>query len=410
MKVLIVSPCGTHPTNEGNRQRILALSNQLQALGHAVHLALLPNSSFEPGNQGEMRQYWGARLHVLYPSTRWDFGFRWRRQVARLLARLGLAPVSPTEHLPEVDAFYFDWWNIQLRLLQYRHRFDVVMAEYVFAGQALLAFPAPVLRVMDTHDIFSGRSQAIFAATGQQTHWLSLTADAEVAGLARAHRILGIQDEESNRLRDMTTAPVVTVGHFLPAPGASTAGLACAQVPTVLVVGSSSTINAHGVKWLIDAVLPELLKVKATAKLRVVGNVAKIVRDELGERPGVEYVGPVDDLAIEYGKAHVVVNPVQFGTGLAIKSIEALNFGKALVCTTVGARGIATGDQARVPLVADDPVRFAEVVAGLLGDDALRETQEHLALEFVASWNRRQLENLKRAISPASPDLQPRPA
>lgn len=400
MKVLIVSPCGTHPSNEGNRQRILALATQIEALGNTVHFALLPNRSFETGDINAMRSYWREKLHLLYPSTQWDAGYRWRHLAFKIVRKFFFKPLPENNPNEEVDTFYFDWWDIQLRILQYHHKFDVVIAEYVFVGRSLLAFPPSVLRVIDTHDIFNGRSQAIFAATGQKSNWLSLSEKAEVAGLKRAQRILGIQEEETDRLRLMTSLPVFTVGHLLPQRYSSHEITSQDNISTILVVGSSSSINVHGVKWLVNHIIPELIRELEHVTLRVVGGVADVVRKELGDRAGVEYVGIIEDLAAEYSKALVVVNPVQFGTGLAIKSIEALSFGKALVCTTVGARGIALSDvKESFPLVTDDPLVFASIVARLFKDEKFRIQQEQRARTFVTVWNREQVENLRTAIS-----------
>ena len=58
---------------------------------------------------------------------------------------------------------------------------------------------------------------------------------------------------------------------------------------------------------------------------------------------------------------------MQFGTGLKIKSVEALGYGRALVTTPCGAEGLEAGAGSAFR-VASDPVAFAREVSGLLAE------------------------------------------
>jgi hypothetical protein len=51
-------------------------------------------------------------------------------------------------------------------------------------------------------------------------------------------------------------------------------------------------------------------------------------------------VGPVDSLADFYGEVDAVINPMLGGTGLKIKTLEALAFGRAFVGTASALDGI----------------------------------------------------------------------
>ncbi|MDR1242480.1 MAG: hypothetical protein LBM00_06845, partial [Deltaproteobacteria bacterium] len=72
------------------------------------------------------------------------------------------------------------------------------------------------------------------------------------------------------------------------------------------------------------------------------------------------------------------------GTGLKIKTIEALCYGKALVATSAGVEGILqrnTGQKAW--LVAGDWVQFADFCAAVLKDSVLRRELEQGAREYA---------------------------
>jgi glycosyltransferase involved in cell wall biosynthesis len=58
-------------------------------------------------------------------------------------------------------------------------------------------------------------------------------------------------------------------------------------------------------------------------------------------RNRVRLLGPVDRLEDFYSQVDLAINPVQFGTGLKIKNVEALAYGKPLVSTASGAAGMS---------------------------------------------------------------------
>ncbi|HEY6838482.1 MAG TPA: glycosyltransferase, partial [Geobacteraceae bacterium] len=88
------------------------------------------------------------------------------------------------------------------------------------------------------------------------------------------------------------------------------------------------------------------------------------------------------DLTDEYRRAAIVINPIVAGTGLKIKSVEALCHGKALVTTVNGAEGIACADEPPF-VVAHDWKDFAEAVVTLLENGQRRLALQKRALNFA---------------------------
>ena len=122
--------------------------------------------------------------------------------------------------------------------------------------------------------------------------------------------------------------------------------------------------NREAADWFRSQVLP---LVRGLRELAVVG--------AGGERVGFGGVarahGRVAQLDPFYREASVVVCPLLRGSGTSIKVVEALAHGRAVVTTTVGARGLGLvpGEHA---VVCDDPREFADHVGRLLAhpDDA----------------------------------------
>ncbi len=115
------------------------------------------------------------------------------------------------------------------------------------------------------------------------------------------------------------------------------------------------------------------------AVLRVVGKLAHHLQTD-DER--VQRVGWVPNLDEEYRTAAVVINPTQAGTGLKIKSVEALCRGKALVGTPNSVDGIECAGE-RPYVVCPDWQTFSDAVLALLRSDDERGRLERVAVRFA---------------------------
>jgi glycosyltransferase involved in cell wall biosynthesis len=166
----------------------------------------------------------------------------------------------------------------------------------------------------------------------------------------------------------------VRIGNGATAPGdveVDRTGLR-GEVPTMFFVGALDyEPNTEAVEWMVREVLPVVRRSVPDATLRIVGRGAERVawvRDE----PGVELVGPVEDLAAEIDRADVSVVPIRVGAGTRLKVVEALANHLPLVTTTVGCEGIDVRDGVHASVV-DDADGFADACVRLLTDGALRQ-------------------------------------
>ena len=96
-----------------------------------------------------------------------------------------------------------------------------------------------------------------------------------------------------------------------------------------------------------------------------------------------------------------MINPVLFGTGLPVKTIEALSRGKPVVATPAGIRGLEADFHGAL-LLADTPDAFVEQVLELLENGAKRSAMSHRAVAASIEWQRRQLTMLNAAITRAA--------
>ena len=128
-----------------------------------------------------------------------------------------------------------------------------------------------------------------------------------------------------------------------------------------LIVASANDPNYRSVKSFLEEVwIPHLA---GKRHLRILGNIDWLFRkynDPLVELPDV-FVGMVPDLTPYYQLARCVVLPVLEGQGIAIKTVEALSYGKPVVAMPLAYRGFR--DHVPPELAAEivtEPQEFAD--------------------------------------------------
>lgn len=367
-KVLIVSPVPTHPANRGNRARVGALVESLRDFGHDIHFMHVAR---DLEHVETMRKVWGSRytpVQMQRPGS----------HAATLTRRIGRKVGVDAAYRYGLDEWYDPVVDEATDELNARIRFDTVVVEYVFLSRALLRFGDDVLKVIDTHDAFTNRHRH-YLNHRQRPKWYSCTSRAEARGLDRSDVVLAIQEDEAEYFRSLTTREVVTIGHSVPLSPPSNNDV----VPGRMVaIGSENAINTRSLGWFIEQVLPQIRRELPHAELAVAGRVC----GTLGSAPGVRLLGRLEDLGAAYASASVAINPTLFGTGLKIKTVEALGYGRALVTTPCGAAGLSSGVQSAF-LVESDPEAFAARVVDLLVDDEQARALGQSAYRFAQRYN-----------------------
>lgn len=388
-KILVISPVPSHPQCAGNRARIYSLLTTLEMMGHEVHFAHIQET---PGDEAAMRVHWGERYHAIPytapPTVHKSFPKRLEHRLWRKVkALLGDDP----RYNYRIDDWYDPAADEFLIRLGQTLCPDVVMVEYVFFSRALECFPQAALKLIDTHDVLAGRYQ-LYLAKQKSPQWFSTNRQQEDRGLKRADKVIAIQDDEARLLaKRIGSERVVTVGHLVPIEGLQRP----TETSNLLFLGSMNPINIHAIEYFLQAILP-LCKAKIPdLQLLVAGEVGQAIAD----REDCRKLGLIDELKTAYAQANIVINPVLFGTGLKVKNIEALGFGKPLITTSVGAMGLEEGINSAF-LVADTPEQFAAEIIDLHVNTDRYNQLAVQAKQFAQRWNNHCLSNLSHLLAP----------
>ncbi len=382
MKILLVSPTPTHPQNAGNRIRIFKIVEFLREQEH--HVSFVYSNQEKDCDIGEMRSYFGNDLYVvdyLKPAIR-----KKNKWIDRVLNKLN----KDRQYYSNIDDFYNQNLDSFLQDLISKNIFDCVILIYIFLTKAFLNFPASTLKVLDTQDVMANRHR-LFLENGKKPSWYSTSAAEEKKGLDRADHILSIQDNEKNHFSKLTSKPVTTIGHMV-----DIFPLKYTTPPRkkILFLGSSNPSNVFGIQTFITEIFPAIRKSIPDLELIIVGTICSKIMDQ----EGIVKMGEMPNLKSIYDLSDIVINPLTIGTGLKIKSIEALGFSKALISTTVGADGLEDGINSAF-LLANNAEEFCTALNSIIYDSEKYLTLCNNATKFVEKWNKNIKDELQYLLS-----------
>lgn len=126
--------------------------------------------------------------------------------------------------------------------------------------------------------------------------------------------------------------------------------------------------NFESIRWFCEEVLPEIIKEVPSACLYLVGKINEKNREALSKMPVapcIRVTGYVDDINEFFRDAALVINPVRFGAGVKIKTIEAVAHGQILVGTHKALEGTSL-TAGRDSLIADQPREMAALCSRVL--------------------------------------------
>ena len=246
---------------------------------------------------------------------------------------------------------------------------SIVVADYVFAATAFDQVSRDCEKAIIMHDLFHARQGGDLDSAAR------LNRADELVSLGRADVIITIQQEEHAFVgRELPEVRAV----LAPMPAQPVSQSFPGDENRLLFVGSNTAPNTDGLAWFLKHVWPSIKQQRPNAVLDVVGSVCRSL-PEFGGNSDIIASGVVRDLRRHYTEAGVVISPLRFGSGLKIKLVEALAFGKATVVTPITLQGVedVCGDAV---CVADNAEVFAAEVVRLQQNAMQREALADRAL------------------------------
>jgi len=159
--------------------------------------------------------------------------------------------------------------------------------------------------------------------------------------------------------------------------------------------------NEQGVMWFLKKVWPRVLSAQPNVKFHLAGK-GLSKTDPRFFQTGIVNHGEVDDAEVFMQSRGIMIVPIQAGSGIRIKSLEAMALGVPVVSTSIGAQGL-TVESGTQMIIADDPEGFADGIIQLLLNPAASQEMTQHARAYVEQHH-----NLKRNTAELLGFLQPR--
>ena len=168
------------------------------------------------------------------------------------------------------------------------------------------------------------------------------------------------------------------------------------QHPSAVFVGALDYhANVDGAAWFCKQVWPSVLEQFPDAVFRLVGSRPNAKAISLGQLPGIELIGEVDDVRPYLHRATVVAVPLRVARGIQNKVLEALAAGKPTIVSPQALEGI--GAEPGIHLMrASSDLEWTDQVTHLFQSRELRTKIGLEARDFVTreyGWTK-QMEEL----------------
>lgn len=365
MRILVVAPDFPYPPNHGGRFDVWERLKVMKDLGHTVDLIATikanPDRSEILCVRDAIRNLWLVRRSYSLIN-------HLRREPFQALSRQSLAEVSLSEG------------------------YDLVWLESEYVGPILgnptLRTSKVYLRVHNDESAYyrqlarSSRKpheRFYYLVESRKFHWYSRHL------FSLSDKILFISSNE--RESAVQTIPgIAQKAYFLPVSLPRATFIPPSNSGKVLFLGSLfMPNNRDAISWYLKEVHPKIAHPKY--ELIIAGNsrgenVSWLWQACQSYKNISVYESP-PNLEPLYAQAGIFVNPIRFGAGIKVKSLEAIRNGLALISTSKGVEGTGLLSE-RHFLLANSPSEFSQAINFLLENESFRTNMVLAAQKFIA--------------------------
>lgn len=313
-KVLIISDTPTHPTETGNKMCILSYATLLKDMGYDVYFLYFTRNI--NGNVFlQNKEYW--KDHFLY------FQMSIIQKTVIKIAKY--LPFKYSSHI-----WLHEPWFIKsyIEKIQRRYKFDSIILNYIWFSKIANYFKGNT--VLFTHDVFSYRNLRL-----KGNYWVSCTPNVEAKCINRVDSVLAIQEQEAHYYKYLSYKTNI---YCMYSPF-SFHKQEIINNKKLLFFAGNNILNIEGINFFIKNIFPEIINNFPDIQLIIGGEICNHLEKEL-DNPYISLKGKFENPADFYALGDIVINPVFNGTGLKIKTFEALSYGKTVLSSTHSMEGI----------------------------------------------------------------------
>lgn len=223
-----------------------------------------------------------------------------------------------------------------------RYEYDIAITNYPWMSAVFDRVHAYTRKVLLTHDSFVDRNRRMLEQGYPESGWVSIDQEGERLACERSDVVVAMQEHEAEgfrRLVDPERVQVIgpifdRVAINYPTPTAKL---------RIGYFGSSNWVNEQNLgeylkHWVSDDAL------RTRSEIIIGGGVCETLKDfvpaSLLQRVNASMVGRVETPADLFAQCDLIINPERGGTGIKIKTLEAMAHGCAVLTTRGGSVGL----------------------------------------------------------------------
>jgi glycosyltransferase involved in cell wall biosynthesis/SAM-dependent methyltransferase len=239
-----------------------------------------------------------------------------------------------------------DWCGIEameaVDKLCHQHEYDIAVTNYPFMSAIFDRVSAYTNKVLLTHDSFVDRNRKMLEQGYPESGWVSIDKKGEQLACDRSDVVVAMQEHEADEFREGDNAEKVCVV----APIFEKKQIEHCARSEKLKVGYFGSSN-----WVNEQNLGEYLKhwandeeLRNNSEILIAGGVCETLKDfvpsSLLTKINPTMIGRVNKAGDFFAQCDVIINPERGGTGIKIKTLEALAHSMPVLTTVGGSVGI----------------------------------------------------------------------
>ncbi len=271
-----------------------------------------------------------------------------------------------------------------------QHKFDAALAVCSSTAQYVQHLPIP-LKVLDLVDVDSRKWADYARASHGVNRWIYSTEAKRLAEYERTladqfNQVLVTTNAEAKLYRRIAPNAEVTI-----VPNGVDFEYFTPQIhphqPVAVFTGVLNyKPNVEGLDWLLRRVWPNVLRRVPQAELRIVGREPSRKVRRMDSVPGVEVIGPVDDVRPHLAEASVSLAPLHIARGIQNKILEAMAMSRPVVTTHHAAKAVGARSGRHLYAI-DHPDAWTEAIVHLFADATTAQRIGTAARQFVMQYH-----------------------
>lgn len=395
MKGIILSPVVSEPAYSGNSVRVKQMLASFQTLGADMSFVLFPMRGISNRKVGDvMKSAYGSNYYELnqgnivkgiWQQAALDFGKK----------HFYVKTFNAIEDFMYEDGYVTAKVQKEFEAFVKKVQPDFIVVEYAILSKFIENIDPNIITIVDTHDRFAERNERIRSSGGTGT-WFSLSIAQEKLLLERFDHVVAIQSNEGNSFKEYVDTNKTSVEVISILENAQRDNYINIQPNTIGFIGSANKHNSEGIALFLELHWLTIKLKVPDAKLCIAGADYPFLHH--WKDHDVEFKGKVDSLAQFYDECSFIINPCLSGTGLKIKSVEALSYGKPLITTIEGAEGLEDSNNCGSFIYPLQSPLFGQLCIDLLCDTTQCKKIGTLATQYIQQAYQKTLHLLKSLV------------